>query len=344
MLRIFQVLMLLAASVGWAQTEADSWDGPTTGPKAAIAKTVYFLASDFGNGGVAAYFRAVQTAANAIGWQLRSADGKGDPTILRTAFLEAVAAHPDAIVLGGFQPEEVQTVVDRARELKIILLGWHAASEPGPTKNLFVNIATDSTVVAEMAARFVVNQSKEGGGVVIFNDNRFDVANAKTAAMEKVIQRSQNCKVLCVENIAIHNAAAEVPKAVVRLNARFGERWKYTLAINDVYFDKMNYPLLEAGRRDIINVSAGDGSNNAIDRIRSGTSQQKASIAEPLTLQGWQSVDELNRAFSGRPPSGYISKPVLLTTQSLRDSSKQAQLEAEARRTYLSIWGQGSNS
>lgn len=337
--RILQVLMLLVSAAIWAQEKTDSWDGPTTGPKAAGDKIVYFLASDFENGGVAAYFRGFQAATMAIGWKLVSADGKGDPSVLWKAFTQAVSEGPDAIVLAGFQPEDFEPLVDRARELKIILLGWHSASAPGPTKYLFTNIATDTNVVAEMAAHFVINQSKEGGGVVIFNDNRFAVANAKTAAMVKVIQASKNCKVLSVENIAIHDASTEVPRAVVRLNVKFGDQWKYTLAINDVYFDKMNYPLLEAGRRDIINVGAGDGSNNAIDRIRSGASQQKASIAEPLSLQGWQSVDELNRAFSGRPSSGYTSKPLLLTTKSLRDSSDQTKVEAEARKTYLSIWG-----
>jgi ribose transport system substrate-binding protein len=90
------------------------------------------------------------------------------------------------------------------------------------------------------------------------------------------------------------------------------------LAINDVYFDEMNYPLLRAGRADIRNVSAGDGSSKAINRIRSGLSQQMATVAEPLGVQGWQLADEMNRAFANAKPSGYVSKPILITRELLQ--------------------------
>ena len=37
-------------------------------------------------------------------------------------------------------------------------------------------------------------------------------------------------------------------------------------------------------------------------------------MPEPLTMQGWQLVDELNRAFAGEQPSGYFA-PVHLVVQ-----------------------------
>lgn len=42
-----------------------------------------------------------------------------------------------------------------------------------------------------------------------------------------------------------------------------------------------------------------DGDASEFERIRSGD-YQRASIAEPLYLQGWQLIDELNRARAGR--------------------------------------------
>ena len=36
-------------------------------------------------------------------------------------------------------------------------------------------------------------------------------------------------------------------------------------------------------------------------------------MPEPLSEQGWQIIDEFNRAFAGRPASGYIA-PVHITT------------------------------
>jgi ribose transport system substrate-binding protein len=76
------------------------------------------------------------------------------------------------------------------------------------------------------------------------------------------------------------------------LQRRFGTEWTHTLAINDVYFDHINVPLNALGRKDIRNISAGDGSAKALGRIHSGLSQQVATVAEPLGMQGWQLVDE----------------------------------------------------
>jgi ribose transport system substrate-binding protein len=49
----------------------------------------------------------------------------------------------------------------------------------------------------------------------------------------------------------------------------------------------------------------GDGSVPAFQRIRQ-KQFQIATVAEPLHLQGWQLIDELNRAFAADKPSGYV--------------------------------------
>jgi hypothetical protein len=53
--------------------------------------------------------------------------------------------------------------------------------------------------------------------------------------------------------------------------------------------------------------------------VRVPTRYQKASIAEPLYLQGWQLIDELNRASAGQPPSGYVAPPRLITKADVRN-------------------------
>ena len=47
--------------------------------------------------------------------------------------------------------------------------------------------------------------------------------------------------------------------------------------------------------------------------IFDGTSRGSDSLAEPLYLQGWQLIDELNRARAREPASGYIAPPRLIT-------------------------------
>jgi ribose transport system substrate-binding protein len=257
----------------------------------------------------------------------------------------AVAARAHGIVFGGFDPFDFGEQVAAAKQSKTILVGWHAAKEPGPSKDLFVNVSTQPVDVARRAADFVIQDAIAGRrpvGVVIFNDNQYAVANAKTQVMTATIQACQGysgCKVLSIENVLISDAAAAMPGVVRTLLAAHGAAWTYSLAINDVYFDEINFPLALAGRTDIRNVSAGDGSTKALGRIAAGISQQVATVAEPLKMHGYQLADELNRALAGAPPSGFQSTPILVTTALMKATGKRG-IESTSgfEAAYSAIW------
>ena len=333
-------MIVMTSSMGQQAFAAKIWDGPTSGPAGQAGKKVVYISQDLKNGGISANYRGFYSAAEELGWELTLINGNSDGETIRAAFAAAIRSHQDAIVLGGFQVDEsLADLVDSARRSNIVLVGWHAAADPGPTKDLFINVATESAEVAKIAAEYVIQSGTGNVGVIIFNDNRFAVANAKTKRMKEIIEQCKRCRVLSVENILISNASKEIPIVVPLLNKTYGHAWTHTLAINDVYFDAMNFPLISIGRDDIQNISAGDGSNIALGRIRSGKSQQIATVAEPTGLQGWQLADELNRAFAGVPPSGYVSKPVLVTTQLLRQiGSASLDFEIPYREAYSAIW------
>ena len=318
---------------------AKSWRGPHAGPAACPSKRVIYVGADFKNGGIAGIYRAVQTAATELGWSVSKVDGQGDVATLRQGFSEAVRSHPDGIVVGGFQPDEVSDLVAVAQSENIVLVGWHAAEAPGPTKDLFANVSTDPFAVAEIAAHDALSVGARTPGVVIFTDSRFAIARTKTDRMKRVVQQCGRCKLLSVEDVPISSAAKLVPPAAVRLNGKFGRAWTHTLAINDVHFDNMNFPLKNLGRGDIVNVSAGDGSHKALSRIGSGLSQQVATVAEPLNTQGWQLIDELNRAFAGERPSGFVTTPLLITTETLRRTgASPMELDIGYKDAYRAIW------
>lgn len=318
---------------------------PPAGPAAPTGKTVVFVASDFRNGGVMGVYRGLEEASRILGWKLVLEDGQGQGSTQAALLDRALATSPHGIVFGGFDPDALTEQVAKARREKIVLVGWHAAKEPGPTTHLFTNISTRADDVARLAAELVLRDARarqQPVGVVIFNDDQYAVANAKTAVMKQTIEACQGhsgCQVLAVQNLRISDAASAMPRLVPQLLETHGTAWTYSLAINDVYFDEINFPLLRAQRTDIRNVSAGDGSAKALGRIAAGVSQQIATVAEPLKLHGYQLADELNRAFAGAPPSGFQSQPLPLTTEVLRQADKrgaEASLGFEA--AYRKIW------
>jgi ribose transport system substrate-binding protein len=84
-------------------------------------------------------------------------------------------------------------------------------------------------------------------------------------------------------------------------------------------------------------IGAGDGDASDFERIRA-SDHQTASVAEPLYMQGWQLVDELNRARAGQPPSGYVAPPRLITRADVPDGPV-FDPPSGYRANYLRIWG-----
>lgn len=331
------------AIVNKAMAPQSVWTGPKDGPVAQKGKTIVFVASDMKNGGILGVYDGVKEAAQAIGWNLRSVDGQGSVAGRTAALSQALALKPDGIVLGGFDAKEQAVSIATAREHGVPVVGWHAAPKAGPVDGMFTNISTDAMDVARAAAMYAVVQSGGKAGVVIFTDSAYSIAIAKSDAMASVIRRCGGCTLLAVEDTPLDQTSSRMPQLVTSLLQRHGAKWSYALGINDLYFDFMGPTLASYSGSDkggLSGISAGDGSIAAFDRIRKN-SYQAATVAEPLTLQGWQAVDELNRAMAGQKPSGYATPVHLVVNSNIKfDGGARNVFDPDNgyRDAYRAIW------
>ena len=318
------------------------WTGPTTGPKAASNKLIVFVAQTLTNPGVAGAAKGVKDAAAAIGWDVRVLDGQGDQSGIQAAFGQALALRPAGIVIGGFDPGSISAQVKQANSAGIPLVGWHALSDPGPSTSpkLFSNVTTKVSDVALISAQWIIAKSNGNAGVVVFTDNSIPFAAGKAKTIETDLAACSSVKVLQVENIPIPDAGTRTPQEFSSLVSRLGGKWNYSVAINDLYFDNAATPLRAAGKSGSgapYNVGAGDGSAAAFQRIAS-KQFQAATVPEPLEQEGWQIVDEFNRAFNNQPASGYVP-PVHVTDTSNVGSTTSWDPANGYRDTYKKIWG-----
>jgi len=318
---------------------AAQWSGPHDGPPARSGMQVSFIAADFRNGGVVGVYRSFERAAKLLGWQVHAVDGRGEPAEIRRVAAQVLERSPQGVVLGGFDPQALGALIDDFKRQDIPLVGWHAGDRPGPTETLFSNITSDPQQVADLAVEYAMRDGPIG--VVIFTDSQFAIATAKTERMAERLAQCEQCRLLSIEDLPISAVSKGMDERVRTLHRRFGSQWSHTLAINDVYFDHINVPLNALGRKDLRNISAGDGSAKALGRIHSGLSQQVATVAEPLSVQGWQLVDELNRAFASTPPSQFVSAPLLITPSVLQESDDLSiELDFSHEEAYLRLWRQ----
>ncbi len=334
------------AVIAAATAPASKWDGPTTGPKAAPGKTVIYVAADLRNGGIQEVGDGVKEAGQAIGWTVRVLDGQGSVSGIHSAFSQAVALKPDGIVVGGYDVVQNAADIEQAAAGGIRIVAWHGGPKPGPMAEYHVisNIGSDSARVAKVAADYAIAQSGGKAGVVIFTDSAYAIALAKAKMMRDEIQTVPGCSVLSFEDTPLADTSTRMSQLTTSLLQRYGAKWTFSLAINDLYYDFIGPPLISAGgdaSGPPVNISAGDGSNSAYERIRGGQFQA-ATVPEPLLLQGWQVVDEMNRGFAGQPASGYVAPVHLVTAKNVDlDGGKKDIYDPDNnyRDAYKRIWG-----
>lgn len=335
------VLARARTTVERAMTTRSTWDGPTTGPRAVAGKRIVYVAQTMNNPGVAGAANGVQEAARAIGWQVRVIDGQGTPAGIQAAFSQALALRLSGIVIGGFDPHLTSQQVAKAGAAHIPLVGWHAVDSPGPSRNpaLFSNVTTRVQDVARSSADWIIVHSHGHAGVVVFTDDSIPFARNKSELIKKELATCSGVTLLAEENIPIADTSSRTPQEVSSLLSRFRDSWTHSAAINDVYFADAA-PALRAARKKgggvPFNIGAGDGDPSAFQRINSGQFQA-ATVPEPFAQQGWQILDEFNRAFAGRPASGYVA-PVHIATAA-NSGGATTWNPPGYRAAYLKIWG-----
>ncbi len=323
----------------------DVWDGPTSGPSAAEGKTIVVLAADLKNGGVLGVTRGVEEAAEVMGWDVRVLDGAGSVSGRTAAFGQALALQPDGIVINGFDAVEQKPGMESAAEAGNPQVSWHASPKigPDPDNGVFANVSTDAMEVSAAAAMWAFADAGGEPGVVIFTDSTYSIAIAKADRMKEEIERLGGT-VLEYVDTPIADTSNRMPTLTTALLQRHGPRWTHSLAINDIYFDFMGPSLAAAGLPGDSApkaVAAGDGSESAYQRIRGGQ-YQSVTVAEPLNLQGWQLVDELNRAIQGEEWSGYTSPLHVVTSANIAFDGGPSNLFDPGngyREEYRTIWG-----
>ena len=323
---------------------AEDFDGPKDGPKAAEGKSIVVLAGDLKNGGILGVTTGIEEAAKKIGWTVKVLDGAGSVQSRSAAVGQALALKPDGIVINGFDAAEQQAALEGVATAKIPMVSWHSGPKIGcdAPGGIFANVSTDAMDVSKKAAEWALADGGGKPGVVIFTDSTYTIAILKAAKMKEIIEANGGTVLQWVDTPIAETSTRMGPLTTTLLQTH-GAKWTHSLAINDLYFDFMGPALAAAGVAGNASPkagSAGDGSEAAFQRIRA-QEYQAITVAEPLNLQGWQLVDELNRAISGGACSGYITSPALVTQDGLKASGDSNQFDPQNgyRDAYSKIWG-----
>ena len=331
------------AAVKLAVNSAAPWTGPKTGPKGAKGKTIYFVAQTMTNGGVAGAEAGVEEAAKAAGWTVKVLDGQGTQQGMDQAMNQAVTLHADGIVIGGFDPATVTDAIAAAKAANIPVIGWHAEATAGPQPQagLFTNVTTLRKDVSTISADWAISDSRGKGGVVVFSDFSIPFAKGKSDEIVAELKTCSSLSILKYDNIPIGNSTSTLMQSeTAALLAKFGAKWTSSISINgSLYITPIATALRAAGKSGTgfpHHVGAGDGSTDEYSRIASGQFQS-VTVPEPLNQEGWQIIDEFNRAFNKVAASGYVPATHLVNKANI-GSATSWDPQNGYRDIYKKIW------
>jgi ribose transport system substrate-binding protein len=319
------------------------WEGPTTGPKPVPGKKVVFLSGDEQNDISHLYGVYIKEAGEKIGWTVTIIDGKGSPTSWLAGMNQAIALKPDGIAMFA-DAASLQDPIKSGVAQGIKFVGLHAAGYPGPQPdlNLFVNIQEDPIEIGKAEAVWVIADSNGTARAVVLSHNEYAIAKVKSMATKEEIEKCGGCKVLEYVNSPASEAAQRQPQLTTSWIQRFGTPL-YATSVGDNDWD-FAVPVLRSGGvdPDQVKLVAADGNRSAYDRIRKGGQYQTVTVSEPIELQAYQAIDELNRALHGEKPSGFVQPPFLVTKDNIHAEGGDQNTfipSNDYKNHYLAIWG-----
>ena len=319
------------------------WDGPTSSPKPEPGKKIVFMSLDEQNDSSRVWGQFTKEAGEKVGWTLTIIDGRGSPKTWIEGFNQGIALKPDGIITTA-DIASLQEPVKEALRQNIVVMGIHGWAYPGPNKDLgvYYNIQQDPKEIGRAQADWIIADSGGKARVIVTTHCEFQIACTKANATKDRIQECKGCKVLEFSNTPISESSERQPALVTTWVQKYGTPL-YITSVAD-YTADFQIPALRAGGvdpKEVILVSA-DGNRSAYERIRAGNQYQQVTVSEPHPEQGYQAIDEFNRAFHGQPPSGWHQAPYLVTPQNVNaeggDKNEFIPSNGFADR-YLTMWG-----
>lgn len=334
-----QAKKIVAADSG-PQTK---WTGPTSGPKTQPGKTIVYIEADANLALGVDWGTAMKQAAAKVGWHLKIINGQGTTAGWTAAFSQALALHPDGIALSA-DITSLKKQTAQAAKKGIPIIGLEAIPHPGPDPALHVytDISQNPTTLAHVMIDYAVAKSDGKARVMLVYDNEYATAQLRDNAWKGELKKCSGCTLLANLSSPFSQATTLMPALMTSSLSKYGKDF-WPVAVDDGYWDYAVPALRSAGvaPSGAVHLLAADGSATAYTRIRSGQ-YQEITLPAPAEEQGYQAIDEFNRAFHHLKPSGFEAPPYIVDKSNVNKYGGNHAVFNPANNFvghYTKIWG-----
>jgi len=287
----------MSDAVDAARAPVSKWPGPTAPVAVEKGKLVYVITCASQGIGCVRAAKGVEEAGGALGWTVRTIDGKGDPATWNKGIQSAIAAKANGIVLAAVPPMLVGDALQKAADAKIPVV---SVFNPLPAKpdSVFAYVRPVHFNQGKLAADWVAADSKGEGVVIVVSDKIFPELQERVSGFREELAKCGGCKIVETVDSTLAEMAQRLPSAVAAALSRHPDA-QYVISPFDSNGFFASEGVRQAGKSAKIKVASYEGDPQAIAAIRDG--KYAMTIADPAEWMGWQATDELARAFAGQP-------------------------------------------
>jgi ribose transport system substrate-binding protein len=333
---------------------------PTSSPPIAKKKTIIFVSCGQAAPGCAGVPNEMATPAKMLGWNYRIIDGQLNANNgWSNGIRQAIAAHPDAIVVHGMNCPDVRQALLDAKAAKIPVMGLEdvdcndAALPGGPESPLFsipiiynTNIPNGQAYFTDWGkfqAAYIIDATQGHAKIIqtvyqpIFGVHQY-------AGQNEELAKCSGCQVLVKIPFGASDQTPNGP-----LFQKFStDLVKYPDAnaamLNfdtDVNTAELSKAVVDAGRANSMTVVGGEGYAPALQLIRTDQGDN-GEAAHDGHWMAWAAVDELNRYFNHQAPVpegiGFV---IIDKNHNMMPAGQDFQTSINYKAAYEKIWGVG---
>ncbi|WP_425436368.1 sugar ABC transporter substrate-binding protein [Leucobacter massiliensis] len=203
--------MLLAACSGGSTPEGGAGDDD--------ALTVAVVTPYLGNASTKEVIDLFTEDAEARGWQVSVEDTAGDMNKLNSAFQNAAAQQPDAIVLGMGDPTQVSLGLKSAADAGVPVFAIDAAEADG----IAANVTSDNTDLGEQSAQALIDAMGGTGSIVMLTHDPHPGVKARAAGARPVFEEA-GITILESKHVEVPGPVDDARKSVQDIMSAQGDR------------------------------------------------------------------------------------------------------------------------
>jgi ribose transport system substrate-binding protein len=251
----------------------------------------------------------------------------------------AVSMHAAGIFTVAIDASTVAAPLAAAKAAGLHAVCFSCVNENGRLDDILPAKAQHERDGYALAAKAFVNT---GGHLrlILLRDNEFGNTTGRVAGVLKFVNECQaagaDCKTVAQENVLITNINTTVPQETVSI-ARQHPDWNALIAPYDAILSAVVPALKQAGVAtgkvygfDPININTG--------WIRDGN-VEAATVASPYRWIAYAAVDQLNRAFAGKPLVSEGISDKLILSSNVPPQGQTYLDDQDPSTKFVQLWG-----